>query len=77
MNDNQKNFLKELSVLFEKYSIDSVVIFNERIHFNSNNDDLAFASYIRKNNDLSYFSDILTLTATYNIDLIEGETEDE
>lgn len=77
MNENQQKFLKDLCVLFEKYSIDSVVIFNERIHFTSNNNDFAFASYIRKNNDFSYFNDILTQESNYSIDLIDMDKEEE
>lgn len=77
MNENQKNFLNDLCVLLEKYHIDSVLIFNERIHFISNNNDLAFVSYIRKNDDLSYFNDILTKDPDYRIDLNEGVKEDE
>lgn len=77
MNENQKKFLKELCVLFEKYNIDSVLIFNERMHFTSNNDDLAFVSYIRKNDELSYFNDIIAKSSDYRIDLNDLEKEEE
>ena len=59
MNDNQKAFLRELSLLFNKYEIDEMLIFNDRIAMSSNSDVLAFRAYIRKKEkNLSYFTDI-------------------
>lgn len=59
MNDNQKAFLRELSLLLNKYAIDEMLIFNDRIAMSSNSDVLAFRAYIRKKEkNLSYFTDI-------------------
>ena len=60
MNDNQKAFLKELSTLLDKYNIEEMLIFNGRITMNSNGNMLAFCEYKRKDNDMSYFTSILT-----------------
>lgn len=61
MNDNQKAFLRELSLLLNKYAIDEMLIFNDRIAMSSNSDVLAFRAYVRKKEkDLSYFTDIYT-----------------
>ncbi|MBO7715138.1 MAG: hypothetical protein J6S85_16335 [Methanobrevibacter sp.] len=70
MNDNQKAFLKELKILFDKYNIDEMLIFNDRITMSSNSDVLAFRAYIRKNDDLSYFTDITTTESRF--DIMEG-----
>ena len=67
MNDNQKAFLKELKILFDKYNIDEMLIFNDRITMSSNSDVLAFRAYIRKNDDLSYFTDITTTESRFDI----------
>ena len=68
MNDNQKAFLRELSLLLNKYAIDEMLIFNDRIAMSSNSDVLAFRAYIRKpDKELSYFSDILTTESKYII----------
>lgn len=60
MNDNQKAFLKELSTLLDEYNIEEMLIFNGRITMKSNGEILAFCEYKRKNDDLSYFTNILT-----------------
>ena len=67
MNDNQKAFLKELKTLFDKYNIDEMLIFNNRITMSSNSDVLAFCAYIRKNDNLSYFTDITTTESRFEI----------
>lgn len=61
MNENQKSFLKELTVLFDKYNIDEMLIFNDRITMSSNNEVLAFRGYVKRSDkELSYFTDVLT-----------------
>lgn len=66
MNDNQKAFLRELSLLLNKYAIDEMLIFNDRIAMSSNSDVLAFRAYIRKKEkDLSYFTDIYTTESQF------------
>ena len=66
MNDNQKAFLRELSLLLNKYAIDEMLIFNDRITMSSNSDVLAFRAYIRKKEkDLSYFTDIYTTESQF------------
>lgn len=67
MNENQKAFLKELKTLFDKYNIDEMLIFNNRITMSSNSDVLAFCAYIRKNDNLSYFTDITTTESRFEI----------
>lgn len=68
MNDKQQEFLNELSALFEKYNIDEMLIFNDRIAMSSNSNILSFRAYIRKpDKELSYFSDILTTESKYII----------
>lgn len=67
MNDNQKAFLKELSTLLDKYNIEEMLIFNGRITMNSNGNVLAFRDYIRKNDDLSCFTDITTTESIFEI----------
>lgn len=66
MNDNQKAFLRELSLLLNKYAIDEMLIFNDRIAMSSNSDVLAFRAYIRKKEkNLSYFTDIYTTESQF------------
>ena len=66
MNDNQKAFLRELSLLLNKYAIDEMLIFNDRITMSSNSDVLAFRAYIRKKEkNLSYFTDIYTTESQF------------
>lgn len=66
MNDNQKEFLSELSALFVKYNIDEMLIFNDRIAMSSNSNVLAFRAYIRKKEkNLSYFTDIYTTESQF------------
>lgn len=66
MNDNQKAFLRELSLLFNKYEIDEMLIFNDRIAMSSNSDVLAFRAYIRKKEkNLSYYTDIYTTESQF------------
>lgn len=67
MNDNQKAFLKELKTLFDKYNIDEMLIFNDRITMSSNSDVLAFRAYVNKNDNLSYFTDVLTTESRFEI----------
>ena len=61
MNDNQKAFLKELSTLLDKYNIKEMLILNGRITMNSNGNVLAFCEYKHKADDMSYFTNILTI----------------
>lgn len=71
MNDNQKAFLRELSLLLDKYAIDEMLIFNDRIAMSSNSDVLAFRAYIRKKEkNLSYFTDIYTTESQF---ITEGD----
>ena len=71
MNDNQKAFLRELSLLLDKYEIDEMLIFNDRIAMSSNSDVLAFRAYIRKKEkNLSYFTDIYTTESQF---ITEGD----
>lgn len=66
MNDNQKAFLRELSILLNKYAIDEMLIFNDRIAMSSNSDVLAFRAYIKKKEkNLSYFTDIYTAESQF------------
>ena len=66
MNDNQNAFLRELSLLLNKYAIDEMLIFNDRIAMSSNSDVLAFRAYIRKKEkNLSYFTDIYTTESQF------------
>ena len=66
MNDNQKAFLRELSLLLNKYAIDEMLIFNDRIAMSSNSDVLSFRAYIRKKEkNLSYFTDIYTTESQF------------
>ena len=67
MNDNQKAFLKELKTLFDKYNINEMLIFNDRITMSSNSDVLAFREYVNKNDNLSYFTDVLTTESRFEI----------
>lgn len=71
MNDNQKAFLKELKTLFDKYNINEMLIFNDRITMSSNSDVLAFREYVNRNDNLSYFTDVLTTENRFEIK--EGE----
>lgn len=66
MNDNQKAFLRELSLLLNKYEIDEMLISNDRIAMSSNSDVLAFRAYIRKKEkNLSYFTNIYTTESQF------------
>ncbi len=67
MNDNQKAFLKELKTLFDKYNINEMLIFNDRITMSSNSDVLAFREYVNRNDNLSYFTDVLTTESRFEI----------
>ncbi len=66
MNENQKCFLKELSDLFDKYNVEEMRVFNERITFISNQEYIGVVSFIReKEEDMSYFTDIFIEEKSY------------
>lgn len=64
MNENQMNFLDELSALLDKYNIDEVYVGYEktRVVFSSNNDTLCFMTY--SNNE---FHGISTTCDNYKV----------
>ena len=68
MNINQKNFLNDLKILLDHYNVDNIIIVNDRIHFISNNIDFSFESYVRKDGDLSYFSNITSVNDKYIVE---------
>lgn len=67
MNENQKAFLRELTNLLKKYSVDDMIIFEGRICLSSDGSTLAFESFINKSEELSYFCNIMTTQSKYEI----------
>lgn len=67
MNENQKAFLNELTDLLEKYAIKEMIIFDGRIAMSSNEEVLAFESFIHKSDELSYFCNIMTTQNKYEV----------
>ena len=67
MNEKQKTFLNELTNLFKKYEIEEMIIFEGRITLSSNEQVLAFESFINKSEELSYFCNIMTMQNKYSI----------
>ena len=56
MNDKQKAFLHELHELFMKYDVDSMVICDDRIVFQSGNNALSCECYIKRSDgESAYF----------------------
>ena len=67
MNNFQKQFLDELSDLFKRFSIQSMLVCDERIAFESNEQVLYVEAFIRKNEDLAFFQNITSNESIYNI----------
>lgn len=66
MNEKQKHFLKELSDLFDKYNVEEMCIFNEKITFISCQNFIGVTSFQRsKDEDVSYFTEILIKEKEY------------
>lgn len=64
MNKMQRLFLQGLARLCKNYSITEIVIMNDRIHFVSNNKNLAFRSMKTEKGAKIYY-DVLTREDTY------------
>ena len=70
MNDKQKAFLHELHELFMKYDVDSMVICDDRIVFQSGNNALSCECYIKRSDgESAYFGDIVTQSEIFTIDI--------
>lgn len=67
MNNFQKKFLDELSDLFKRFSIQSMLVCDERIAFESNEQVLYVEAFIRKNVDEAYYQNITSNEPIYNI----------
>ena len=67
MNNFQKKFLDELSDLFKRFDIQSMLVCDERIAFERDGQVLCVESFIRKNVDLAYFQNITSKESIYKI----------
>lgn len=67
MNNLQKKFLNELSDLFKKFSIETMLVCDDCIAFESNEQILYVKSFIRRNEDEAYYQNITSTEPIYNI----------
>ena len=75
MNNLQKKFLNELSDLFKKFSIETMLVCDERIAFESNEQVLYVEAFIRKNEDEAYYQNITSNEPIYNIKVREKDDQ--
>lgn len=76
MNRMQRLFLQGLARLCKNYSITEIIIMNDRIHFVSNGENLAFRS-MKTDKGCIMYHDVLTREDCYLPEQIDPEIDGE